>query len=35
MRSILGERQQRLRRGYDAALWRDREGVVPPRRRRL
>src|SRR4029453_4431285 len=24
MSSILGERQQRLRRGYDGALWRDR-----------
>lgn len=35
MSSILGERQQRLRRGYDEALWGDREGVVPPRCRRL
>jgi hypothetical protein len=35
MSSILGERQQRLRRGYDRALWRDREGVVPPQCRGL
>ena len=35
MSSILGEWQQRLRRGYDGALWRDREGVVLPQCRRL